>query len=395
MLPVQVLVLLLGTARAGFHKDVFYMTRVTNDKDHASSNCKAVGGTLASLQDILATSTGSILCRRGYVSNHDRPLEPSDSCHGSQQDQQAGSYCLGVLPPDSAIGQMARQCQGIHPAFGHAGVIPVCRANETILQHRQQRRIFFQHFWKAGGTNLNAMAVLNGEVLYHQETQRRLSWAGDISPHHTFIEHPGPMQDTFPLGHPAWMFVTLVREPMHAVISIWLFHWATKLQDAGLLNKQAFLNWLAQPGWKEDLTSDAKEHMDNQMTRWLCGDTCNTRVITQVGYLLAAERLLKFDLVMILEAFDKTDRCMTATLGWTSLQTRPRENAVCAGSNNAVKQPGFFAYLLDDAEVYGELKRLQHWDLKLYEVAKKMAEARRLLYMQPECLASHHAYSQP
>ena len=34
----------------------------------------------------------------------------------------------------------------------------------------------------------------------------------------TFIDHPGPMQATFQMGSPDWMFVLLLRDPMTQVL---------------------------------------------------------------------------------------------------------------------------------------------------------------------------------
>ena len=82
------------------------------------------------------------------------------------------------------------------------------------------RPVFFHHFWKTGGTNLNVLAHFNGERLYHHKTGYPLTgFPSNISPRCdvTFLEYPAALPPGLPAAwQPHWLFLVLLRDPMRA-----------------------------------------------------------------------------------------------------------------------------------------------------------------------------------
>merc|ERR1712166_447801 len=369
--------------------ELFFLPNNTGDAKKAFGYCKSVGAVLASQQDLYtnAASKGSQLCRRGYITDQPDGLPVSSAgCDASRH--QAGAFCVGAVPPNTA----ARKCQQIEPlnpssqdsVSEQPGAVK-CDLSLTVAARRGGRRVFFEHIWKAGGTNLNAMAIQNGEVFYHHETEQVLDWEFVSHRNVTFIDHPGPMQAAFPMGSPDWIFVLLLRDPMTQPISLFLYHWAKHLAARGQLSPKTFVQWISVP--IQGLTGLGKNFIDNQHTRWICGARCAGTELTERDFEYAVQQLFRFDIVMVLEAFDSTDRCLMGQAGWNTLQSRPAAGKVCAGTNNVHKQPQFFQVLMRNAEVRQALNRIQRWDLKLYQIAIKVSEAQRFAFADPACIA--------
>ena len=283
-------------------------------------------------------------------------------------------------------------CHGATPK--HMPAVQLCRLNEPPCA---ARRIFFQHIWKAGGSNLCRMAERNNEVFFHHNTNYVLNWDLHIRDHYTFIDHPGPMQTNFALLDPTWTFITMFRNPLTQPLSTFMNHWGKRSVYA-----LDFIRWIETASWHSEPVAQSdiatsnrsvygygQHFIDNQHTRWICGTACNVPVLQRSHFLLAVENLFRFKHVMIMEEFDSVDRCRFQDI-WPDLESRRGDGSPWAGTYNAKANAHIFNTFMDDPQLVRRLSEVQRWDLRLFKVAKRLAEAQRIAYVNQSCAISYN-----
>ena len=91
--------------------------------------------------------------------------------------------------------------------------------------------------------------------------------------------------------------------------------------------------------------------------------------------MVVVAQLRKYDHVFILEEFDAHDKCRMRQFGWTDLTSRrPGSDAPISGTNNHAAEAALFA----DPTINATLEQVQRWDVRLYAIARAIAEAQRL-----------------
>jgi len=314
-----------------------------------------------------------------------------------------GSYCTSTAPPIGRVDVRMLVHTSNKPAHRTDVLMQgACMRRNPKTKHPScQQRVFFEHIWKSGGSSMEAMAKLNQEATLVHESTRKLDWKSVATSNVTFLNHHGPMQSAFPLADPHWIFMTMLRDPMVQPVSQFIHHRRVQTLKAQIELSEGFLSWIQYPLWRHGLIGQGNYFIDNLATRWLCGVTCDATTLTQQHFDTAASNLRQFRHVLIMEDLDEIDRCRLHRLGWKVLKSRLPKGRVLSGTSNSQVNADSLTgnasspleQILGNADVRVALERVQHFDIKLYALAKQIGSAQRNADLDTECTQTSPVFS--